>query len=97
MHVAVTGELGEWFHGPRPHGGMFLWMTAHDPSMDTDALYQVALQEGVAFVPSSVFDPQRGLRTSMRLNFTRNDPAVMAEGVARLRRAIERSLAERAA
>ncbi len=73
---------------------MFLWAEARDGAIDTDVLYRRALAEGVAFVPSSVFDPDGSLRTAMRLNFTRNNPDVMAEGVRRFARAIRAYLAE---
>ncbi len=95
MHELVTAELGEWFTVERPSGGMFLWAEARDGAIDTDVLYRRALAEGVAFVPSSVFDPDGALRTAMRLNFTRNGPDVMAEGVRRLARAMRAYLAER--
>ena len=90
----AVAELGEWFEMERPSGGMFLWLRARDPRLDTDALYRRALHEGVAFVPSSVFDPDGALSTAMRLNFTRNGPEPMAEGVRRLARAIRGYLAE---
>ncbi len=94
MHDVLVAELGEWFTGDRPSGGMFFWLEARRGAIDTDALYQRALREGVAFVPSSVFDPHGELRTAMRLNFTRNEPDVMAEGVRRLARAIRGYLSE---
>ena len=53
-----------------------------------------ALAEGVAFVPSSVFDPTGALNTAMRVNFTRNGPDAMTEGVRRLARAVRGYLAE---
>ena len=96
MYQVVTRELGEWFTGDKPSGGMFIWLEARDPGFSTDALYPYALEERVAFVPSSIYDPDRRLSTAMRLNFTRNAPDVMAEGVARLSRAIRRYLGERA-
>ena len=80
LHALATDELGEWFEMDRPTGGMFLWLRARDPGFDTDALYRRALAEGVAFVPSSVFDPVGRLNTAMRLNFTRNGPDAMTEG-----------------
>jgi 2-aminoadipate transaminase len=95
MADVVTRELGEWFRFERPSGGMFLWLEARDPGFSTDALYPYALAERVAFVPSSIYDPEGALTTSMRLNFTRNAPDVMAEGVERMARAIRRYLAER--
>jgi 2-aminoadipate transaminase len=87
--------LSEWFEWEVPPGGMFLWAKAKSPAIDTNALYSFALKEKVAFVPSSVFDPDGALTNAMRVNFTRNTPDRLEEGVRRLRRAVERYLAER--
>lgn len=92
----AEARLGEWFAGERPPGGMFLWLRAKHPAIDTDDLYPFALAEKVAYVPSSVFDPDGALRTAMRLNFTRNRPDVIAEGIRRLERAVRRYLASNA-
>jgi 2-aminoadipate transaminase len=91
--AAAAGSLGAWFEWEVPPGGMFVWMRATHPGIDTNALYAHALAENVAFVPSSVFDPSGELRTAMRLNFTRNPPDILAEGVRRLERAVRRYLA----
>ncbi|MFN8520508.1 MAG: PLP-dependent aminotransferase family protein, partial [Chloroflexota bacterium] len=91
----VASQLGEWFEFERPAGGMFLWLEARDPDFSTDAMYPYALEERVAFVPSSIYDATGALTTAMRLNFTRNAPDVMTEGVERMARAIRRYLAER--
>ena len=90
--AAATESLSPWFDWEVPPGGMFVWMRAKHPGIDTNALYAHALAENVAFVPSSVFDPSGELRTAMRLNFTRNPPDVLAEGVRRLARAVRRYL-----
>jgi 2-aminoadipate transaminase len=90
---AAHAELGEWFEWERPTGGMFVWMRRRAPSIDTDALYRFALEEKVAFVPGSVFDPAGKLKSAMRVNFTRNPPGVLQEGVARLATATRRYLA----
>jgi 2-aminoadipate transaminase len=82
--------LGEWFEWEVPPGGMFVWARAKLPEIDTNELYSFALQEKVAFVPSSVFDPDGALTSAMRLNFTRNPPDKLAEGIRRLHRALER-------
>jgi 2-aminoadipate transaminase len=91
--AAAAANLSEWFAWEVPPGGMFVWMRATHPGIDTNELYTHALAENVAFVPSSVFDPSGELRTAMRLNFTRNPPDVLAEGVRRLERAVRRYLA----
>ena len=72
---------------------MFVWMEAKDRRIDTDALYRFALAEKVAFVPSSVFDPAGALRSAMRVNFSRNPPEVLREGLRRLGRAVRAYLA----
>ncbi len=72
-------NFGEWFEWEAPPGGMFVWMRKRHPAIDTDALYRFALEEKVAFVPGSVFDPAAQLRSAMRVNFTRNAPAVLEE------------------
>ena len=90
--AGVEAQLGEWFEWEVPPGGMFLWARARSPAFDTNRLYSFALQEKVAFVPSSVFDPDGALTSAMRLNFTRNVPDRLEEGVRRLRRAVERYL-----
>jgi len=90
--AGVEAQLGEWFEWEVPPGGMFLWARAKSPAFDTNRLYSFALQEKVAFVPSSVFDPDGALTSAMRLNFTRNVPDRLEEGVRRLRRAVERYL-----
>lgn len=93
--AAASEHLSDWFEWEVPPGGMFVWMRAKTPEIDTDALYTHALKEKVAFVPSSVFDPDGALKSAMRVNFTRSSPEVLTEGVRRLARAVRRQLAER--
>ena len=88
----AAARIGEWFEWEIPAGGMFVWMRAKDPRIDTNELYQFALEEKVAFVPGSVFDPDGNDCSAMRVNFTRSAPEVIAEGVRRLERAIKRYL-----
>lgn len=96
LHAAAE-NLSPWFEWDVPPGGMFVWMRARTgrgmQTIDTNDLYHYALEEKVAFVPSSVFDCEGTLRSAMRVNFTRSRPEVIVEGVRRLRRAMERYLA----
>ena len=82
-------RLSEWFEWEVPPGGMFVWMRSKDRAIDTDELYRFAVEEKVAFVPSSVFDFTGEDRYAMRVNFTRSSPEVIREGVRRLGRAID--------
>jgi len=88
----AAARIGDWFEWEIPPGGMFVWMRARDPRIDTNVLYQFALEDKVAFVPGSVFDPDGRDCSAMRVNFTRSSPDAIAEGVVRLERAIKRYL-----
>ncbi len=90
----ASKHLAEWFDWDTPPGGMFVWMRAKDRRVDTNELYRFALEEKVAFVPSSVFDYTGELRCAMRVNFTRSSPDLLADGVRRLARAMRRYLAK---
>lgn len=82
--AAMEQHLSPWFRWEKPVGGMFLWASARDPSLDSDRLMARAIEGGVCLSPSSVFDPSGRDRSAMRLNFTRNPPEELAEGVRRL-------------
>ena len=90
--AAARAHLSHRFDFEPPVGGMFLWLSAKDPAFDTDALWPVAMAQGVSYAPSSVFDPAGAIRRALRLNFTLNDEATLEEGARRLARAVERHL-----
>jgi 2-aminoadipate transaminase len=87
--VALSRHLTEGFGWQVPVGGMFVWVTAHDPALDTDRLLSAALKQGVCIAPSSVFDASGCNRHAFRLNFTFNPPDRLQEGVRRLATAIQ--------
>ena len=66
-----------WTH---PEGGLFLFLTL-PPEIDTVALYDKALAEGVAYVAGSFFYPDGSHRNTMRLNFSFLDSSRMEEGI----------------
>lgn len=87
---AMEEHLGALFIWEKPQGGMFVWATARDPSLDTDALMRLGLEEGVCVTPSSVFDVTGQDRRAIRINFTLNAPERLYEGVRRLAVAVRR-------
>jgi 2-aminoadipate transaminase len=93
MHATLTEELatlnGRWTD---PEGGFFLWLTLPE-TVDTDALFPIALEEGVAYIPGSAFSPSGQFTNALRLAFSAQDPSRTREGIRRLRRAIDRQLA----
>jgi 2-aminoadipate transaminase len=71
-----------------PEGGYFLWLTLPD-DVDTPALLDAATDEAVSFVAGPDFMLEGG-RSSLRLSFASVPADEMAEGVARVARALER-------
>jgi len=90
--AAAREHLSRRFAFEAPVGGMFLWLRARDPGLDTGALWAAAMAEGVSYAPSAVFDATGGLRNCLRLNFTLNPEDRLVEGARRLARAVERHL-----
>ncbi len=90
--LAMQAALEEHFAGRArwtdPEGGFFLWMTFEEP-VDTEALFEVALAEGVAYIPGNAFSPSRRFPDALRLCFATTAPDRIAEGVARLHRAVD--------
>jgi 2-aminoadipate transaminase len=86
--AALAEHLAGWFDWEVPVGGMFVWAVARDPALDTDRLLPIAAQAGVCVAPSSAFDSAGQNRHALRLNFTLNPPAALAEGVRRLAAAL---------
>jgi 2-aminoadipate transaminase len=53
------------------------------------------METGVCVTPSSVFDPLGQNRRAIRINFTRNEPEKLREGVKRLAAAVKAMQANR--
>ena len=70
-----------------PDGGMFVWVRLPG-DVDTAELLRTALAHDVAFVPGAPFFAGAPDRSTLRLSFTTNTPAQIAEGMARLGRAL---------
>jgi 2-aminoadipate transaminase len=68
---------------------MFVWAVARDPKLDTDVLLKRAMEAGVCVTPSSVFDAAGENRRAIRVNFTRNEPEKLREGIKRLAAAVK--------
>jgi 2-aminoadipate transaminase len=93
--AAMAEHLGDTFQWEVPTGGMFVWAVARDPALDTDVLLKRAMEVGVCISPSSVFDATGENRRAIRINFTRNEPEKLREGVKRLAKAVRAMQANR--
>jgi 2-aminoadipate transaminase len=72
-----------------PDGGFYFWVTLPD-GVDARALLDVALEEGVAFVPGQAFTTTSAHRNALRFSVSAPTPERIDEGVRRLRRAFDR-------
>jgi len=88
MQQALQEHLGDIARWTDPEGGFFLWVTVQG-GLDTAALFEVALAEGVAFIPGPAFSPAGHFHDALRLCFASTTPERTKEGIARLRRAID--------
>ncbi len=75
----------------RPHGGLFLWVTA-PPQVDTTELLPIAVEKKVAFVPGAPFFANGGGHNTMRLNFSNASEEGIRIGMTRLGEVLKQAL-----
>jgi 2-aminoadipate transaminase len=87
--IAAWGpELASW---PRPRGGFFLWLTLPH-AVDAERLLRRALGMSVSFVTGSAFFVDGSGHNTVRLSFSQPSEPEIAEGIARLGRALREEL-----
>lgn len=74
-----------------PNGGLFIWVTLPE-EMDSEVLFDKALDEKVAFVPGHNFYVNDGGRNTMRLSYSLLTPERIKEGIGRLGNVIKKEL-----
>ncbi|MGH3423780.1 MAG: PLP-dependent aminotransferase family protein [Nocardioidaceae bacterium] len=89
MQEAMSEHLGDIATWTDPDGGFFLWVTLNN-GVDTQDLFEVALAEGVAYIPGPAFSPGGHFTDALRLCFATTGAERSREGIVRLRRAIDR-------
>jgi DNA-binding transcriptional MocR family regulator len=92
MLAALERDFPDGARWTRPDGGMFIWVTLPE-RLDAEDLLAAALEARVAFVPGRSFHADGSGRNTLRLNFSLNDEAVIAEGVCRLAAVVRQALA----
>jgi DNA-binding transcriptional MocR family regulator len=91
MLAALEAHFPASARWTRPHGGMFIWVTLPEP-LDAEDLLRRALDADVAFVPGRSFHADDSGRNTLRLNFSLNDEAAIAEGIRRLAAVLQEAL-----
>jgi 2-aminoadipate transaminase len=75
-----------------PQGGFYFWVKLPH-GLDARRLLDIALEEGVAFVPGAAFTIARDHTSALRFSISAPTPDRIDEGVRRLRRAFDRLVA----
>jgi len=88
--IALARELaGTGIAWNDPEGGFYFWVRLPQ-GVSARALLDVALEEGVAFVPGDAFAIDADHRSALRFSISAPTPDRIDEGVRRLRRAFDR-------
>ncbi|RYX96019.1 MAG: PLP-dependent aminotransferase family protein [Comamonadaceae bacterium] len=91
MGAALKRELGDAVEFTQPEGGLFFWARltgANGKSQDATEFAKKAIEQLVAFVPGAPFYAANPDKATFRLSFATADVAKIAEGVARLGKAL---------
>lgn len=95
MRDAVTEIIGDDARTTHPEGGMFLWVTLEGrySDIDTEAMFERALKNGVAYIPGPAFSANGRYRNQLRVCFATSTPERIREGIRRLRTTLDEELA----
>lgn len=96
MAASLEKHLGGRITTTHPDGGFFLWvtLTGADKRVDTRRLFEIALAEGVAFIPGPALSAGGRFADAFRLCFASTGPERTDVGVRRLATALDKALAE---
>ncbi|MFI7493885.1 PLP-dependent aminotransferase family protein [Kocuria sp. M4R2S49] len=91
MDASIARNLGSRVTTTDPEGGFFLWVTlqGEDSRVSTSRLFEIALAEGVAFIPGASLSPSGRFEDAFRLCFASTTPERTEVGVQRLARALD--------
>lgn len=98
MQNSLERHLGGRYRSTDPEGGFFLWvtLTGDDAAVDTRRLFEIALAEGVAFIPGAALSAGGLFGDAMRLCFASSSPERIDVGIQRLATALDAARAENA-
>ncbi|MDN6202391.1 MAG: PLP-dependent aminotransferase family protein, partial [Micrococcaceae bacterium] len=96
MQASLEKNLGGRIRTTHPDGGFFLWvtLTGEDAAVDTRRLFEIALAEGVAFIPGPALSAGGRFASAFRVCFASTGPERTDVGVQRLAAALDLALEE---
>jgi 2-aminoadipate transaminase len=89
MLDALETEMPADVTWTEPDGGFFVWVEVPD-TVDTSEMLSDAAEAGVTYLPGSMFYPDEGGESSLRLSFTFVKPPAITEGIQTLADCIRR-------
>jgi DNA-binding transcriptional MocR family regulator len=84
MLAALAAHMPPGTTWSKPEGGMFVWVTLPGGIDGAELLERSLLEERIGFVPGGAFSPHGAVRNTIRLNYSLQTEAGIAEGIARL-------------
>jgi len=76
-----------------PDGGFFVWITLPE-GIDAERLLETAAEEGVVYLPGSMFYPEEGGENCLRISFSYVDSEAFDRGIEALGRAVRGAMAD---
>jgi 2-aminoadipate transaminase len=83
MAESLELHMGSSLRFVEPRGGIFIWAESSQ-KVDSDKLFQAALDSKVLYVPGAAFYATAPNATAMRLSYAAATPEEIKEGVERL-------------
>jgi 2-aminoadipate transaminase len=75
----------------KPQGGLFVWAELPE-NINTTALLQKAVDNGVAYVPGTHFYPNGGHHNTIRLNFSNSPEDKIVIGMEKLAKVLKENI-----
>ncbi|AUI50143.1 PLP-dependent aminotransferase family protein [Arthrobacter crystallopoietes] len=96
MLASIDRHLGDRVRTTNPDGGFFLWVTlqGEDAKINSQRLFDIALAEGVAFIPGPALSPTGRFTDAFRLCFASCTPERIEVGIERLTSALDKARSE---
>jgi DNA-binding transcriptional MocR family regulator len=90
MLQALSASMPAGTTWSKPEGGMFVWVTLPETIDGAELLERSLVEERIGFVPGGAFSPHGAVRNTIRLNYSLQTEAGIADGIARLGALISR-------
>jgi Transcriptional regulators containing a DNA-binding HTH domain and an aminotransferase domain (MocR family) and their eukaryotic orthologs len=92
MVQSLETEMNQIATFSKPEGGMFVYVTLKK-NINTRNMIKSAIKNGVAYVSGQAFTTNDTQKSSMRLNFTFSSVEKIHEGISRIKKTVDETVA----